>query len=182
MTSTPPSADGPSPAAPRSPVFSSRLFRLARKELTEILRDRRTIVTLVVMPLLLYPLLTVGFGQVVLGTGEAVPVYRVGFVKKDQERLERYLDLGLGKRRPGQPDLKVGVVADDDIDAAVRENLVDVGFRPPPAADLPRRADEWDLVYREDSPLAQDVVRYLEQLAARADANGLRMDLKHARA
>ena len=35
----------------------SRLLRLAGKELLEILRDRRTIVTLVLMPILVYPLL-----------------------------------------------------------------------------------------------------------------------------
>lgn len=40
-----------------------RLGRLTRKELSEILRDRRTVVTLVAMPLLLYPLLSVAFLQ-----------------------------------------------------------------------------------------------------------------------
>ena len=38
-----------------------RLGRLVLKELREILRDRRTIITLVVMPLLIYPLLAVVF-------------------------------------------------------------------------------------------------------------------------
>lgn len=38
-----------------------RLARLTLKELREILRDRRTIITLVVMPLLLYPLLALVF-------------------------------------------------------------------------------------------------------------------------
>ncbi|HYA63535.1 MAG TPA: hypothetical protein VED66_10045, partial [Candidatus Sulfotelmatobacter sp.] len=33
-----------------------------RKELTEWLRDRRTIISTVVIPLLLFPILTVGFG------------------------------------------------------------------------------------------------------------------------
>src|SRR5262245_42069264 len=39
----------------------SRLGRLVRKELLEILRDRRTIITLVLMPVLLYPLLSLVF-------------------------------------------------------------------------------------------------------------------------
>lgn len=38
---------------------TSRTWRLARKELREILRDRRTVITLVLMPLLVYPLLGV---------------------------------------------------------------------------------------------------------------------------
>src|SRR5437868_14689434 len=41
----------------------ARVMRLARKELFEILRDRRTILTLVLMPLLLYPLLSFAFRQ-----------------------------------------------------------------------------------------------------------------------
>ena len=40
-------------------IAPGRLVRLALKELREILRDRRTIVTLVLMPLLVYPLLGV---------------------------------------------------------------------------------------------------------------------------
>lgn len=36
---------------------TGRAWRLARKELREILRDRRTIITLILMPLLVYPLL-----------------------------------------------------------------------------------------------------------------------------
>ena len=49
-----------------SPV--ARVFRLARKELREILRDRRTIVTLIAMPILLYPLMSVVFLQFTLAT------------------------------------------------------------------------------------------------------------------
>ncbi|MCY2968391.1 MAG: ABC transporter permease subunit, partial [Planctomycetota bacterium] len=40
-----------------------RLGRLTLKELREILRDRRTILTLILMPLLLYPVLSVAFQQ-----------------------------------------------------------------------------------------------------------------------
>lgn len=47
------------PALPQPPRASLvlRLMRLARKELRESLRDRRTIATLVLMPLIVYPLL-----------------------------------------------------------------------------------------------------------------------------
>ena len=43
-----------------------RLTRLCRKELREILRDRRTIVTLVLMPLLLYPVLSLIFNKLLV--------------------------------------------------------------------------------------------------------------------
>ncbi len=45
---------------------TGRLLRLIRKELSEILRDRRTILTLVLMPMLLYPLLSIAFRQFLL--------------------------------------------------------------------------------------------------------------------
>ena len=36
-----------------------------RKELTEALRDRRTLITMFIVPLILFPLLSVGFGSMV---------------------------------------------------------------------------------------------------------------------
>jgi ABC-2 type transport system permease protein/sodium transport system permease protein len=52
--------------------LAGRLRRLVLKELREILRDRRTIITLVVMPILIYPLLAVVF-QRFLVTSIATP-------------------------------------------------------------------------------------------------------------
>jgi sodium transport system permease protein len=46
----------------------ARVARLARKELRETLRDRRTILTLVVMPLLVYPVLSFALKQFLLTT------------------------------------------------------------------------------------------------------------------
>ena len=46
----------------------SRIWRLATKELRETLRDRRTIVTLVFMPLLVYPILSLVFQNFLLST------------------------------------------------------------------------------------------------------------------
>jgi ABC-2 type transport system permease protein/sodium transport system permease protein len=67
MTDDPPNS--PEQSATAEPVrrqLSGRLFRLVVKELREILRDRRTIITLVVMPLLIYPLLAVVFQRFLL--------------------------------------------------------------------------------------------------------------------
>jgi ABC-2 type transport system permease protein/sodium transport system permease protein len=50
-----------------------RLFRLCQKELRETLRDRRTIITLVLMPLLVYPVLSMTLNRFLLNatvTGE----------------------------------------------------------------------------------------------------------------
>ena len=55
-----------------------RLGRLTRKELRETLRDRRTIVTLVMMPLLVYPLLTMALNRYLLSAGAVTEGYIVG--------------------------------------------------------------------------------------------------------
>jgi ABC-2 type transport system permease protein/sodium transport system permease protein len=156
---------------PVSAFAVGRLFRLARKELTEILRDRRTILTLLLMPLLLYPLLTIGFGQFATGKAlEQAPVYRLGFRSAEEHQaLERTLLRGV-EQGPGQPVLRGGPF--EDLDGAVRERVIDVGFRPS------GHPGEWELVYREDSAYALDAVRYLEEIMARADATLLREGLK----
>jgi ABC-2 type transport system permease protein/sodium transport system permease protein len=78
----------PGPPAGRTGQLA-RIGRLVRKELNEILRDRRTIVTLVLMPLLLYPLLFIVFQQFFLATGRAgqAPVYRLGFRSDEEGKL-----------------------------------------------------------------------------------------------
>ncbi len=180
MDAVPPASRDPGPFEP------SRLFRLARKELTEILRDRRTIVTLVVMPLLLYPLLTIGFGQFVLGgkVSEGPAEYRLGFASAaDEQLMGGHLLRGIaarrrGPNRPEDPELKSGPFPEPgQLDDAVRSGLVDVGLRP-------RKADDpggaWEVMYREDSPLAREAVRYLEEVSAAADVADLRARLVKA--
>ncbi|QDS95608.1 ABC-2 family transporter protein [Roseimaritima multifibrata] len=54
------------------PASAGRLLRLCRKELRETLRDRRTIVTLVLMPLLIYPLLSMTMNRFLLARGGSV--------------------------------------------------------------------------------------------------------------
>lgn len=59
-----------------------RWWRLARKELRETLRDRRTLVTLLLMPLLVYPLLSLGLQQFLLSSVSTVGKirFRVGAI------------------------------------------------------------------------------------------------------
>ena len=66
-----------------------RLWRLTLKELREILRDRRTILTLVLMPLLLYPLLSIAFQQFFLSQLNAVeqPVFNLAFRNPGEGQL-----------------------------------------------------------------------------------------------
>ena len=93
------SADAsPIPAAARRPALTlSRLARLALKELKETLRDRRTVITLVLMPALLYPLLSLAFRQFVLSNvpRESESRVRIGLATDaEQELLLQLLEAG----------------------------------------------------------------------------------------
>lgn len=65
----------------RARQSNSRLVRLCQKEMRETLRDRRTIITLVLMPLLVYPLLSMALNRFLLtattGATEETP-YTIG--------------------------------------------------------------------------------------------------------
>ncbi|MCH2183301.1 MAG: ABC transporter permease subunit [Mariniblastus sp.] len=75
----------------------SRLKRLAGKELLEILRDRRTIVTLVLMPLLVYPLLGTIVNKFMLnslGNLEEVEYFIAGETELEAAILQRRVTVG----------------------------------------------------------------------------------------
>src|SRR5690606_22507432 len=73
-------------------------FRLARKELRETLRDRRTILTLVLMPLFVYPLLGLTFQKFLLSQAPSQvqvgpPAYLLGFASQaDAERFRPVME------------------------------------------------------------------------------------------
>jgi len=69
---------------------NGRLFRLCLKELRESLRDRRTIITLVLMPILVYPLLSMALQRLMLGTVRGGPQqvqYIVGVPDDDTAKV-----------------------------------------------------------------------------------------------
>jgi len=70
-----------------------RVGRLTLKELRETLRDRRTIVTLVLMPLLVYPLLSLGFKQLLAAsvTKSDPRVWRIATASEPEAK--RFVDL-----------------------------------------------------------------------------------------
>lgn len=95
MSATTP-ADAVAPRA-RGSLTLSRLGRLALKELRETLRDRRTIITLILMPLLVYPLLSLGFRQFFLSSvARQEPIHvRIGVASEEQHQaMARLLALG----------------------------------------------------------------------------------------
>lgn len=87
MTSSDPPASSAQKNS-RSTGETSRTWRLARKELREILRDRRTVITLVLMPLLVYPLLGVIMRKGVLSNlSLGAAEVHVGLETEEQQEL-----------------------------------------------------------------------------------------------
>jgi len=83
-----------------------RLARLCLKELRETLRDRRTIVTLVLMPLLVYPLLSLSFQRLLLTSLDSSRPVRGVIVVPSQSAFDhvhpmlRYGELLLRDQQP----------------------------------------------------------------------------------
>lgn len=139
-----------------------RLARLTRKELSEILRDRRTIITLVLMPLLLYPLLSVAFQQFFLASNlnpSRPPDFRIGVASENERRILGQL-LSRGERtffglHPFMEKLRTpedrkrvesDIILVDELGEALATGGIDVGvhipgnlefpFQPPPGTIL----------------------------------------------
>lgn len=172
----------------------SRVFRFARKELRETLRDRRTVLTLVLMPVLLYPLLGVVFRQFFLvGLGESAPEYRIG-VGSEREGEVLMLLLSTGERSPPprRPAVGVGVpppgvptvipFVATDLLQSVRDGGVHLGIRIP---DLPSRnvplADvrlNAEALLLDDSLTGREALDYLRGRIAAANVRILKERLR----
>src|SRR5438094_107687 len=130
-----------------------RLGRLVRKELSEILRDRRTIITLVLMPLLLYPLLSVGFQQFASLSPvdpKRGPEYHFGFAsEREGEAFDRMLEHAgqFEEHPPDNKNVANGFVPSaprwkiftaDDLDKSLREGTIHLAIR---VAHVPKETD-----------------------------------------
>ena len=77
-------------------LSNGRLWRLCQKELRESLRDRRTLFTLVLMPILVYPLLSMALQRLVIGSvtkTKADPAFVLGADSEDTaNQVQRMLD------------------------------------------------------------------------------------------
>src|SRR5262249_25342076 len=156
------SADRPS----SSTDHLGRLGRLVRKELLEILRDRRTIITLVLMPILLYPLLSIAFQQLALagkvgGPQEEVEA-KVGFSSELEGKVfGYYVNEGSRFLPPQQSDGGAVVTLNtltSDLEGAVRAGEIALGVRVRNAADVAAGRGvlpAWEFLYfRDPAPAA----------------------------
>ncbi|HEY7309329.1 MAG TPA: ABC transporter permease subunit/CPBP intramembrane protease [Gemmataceae bacterium] len=183
------------------------LRRLVRKELSEILRDRRTILTLVLMPLLLYPLLGVAFRTFLVSnmTPRGAPKYLIGVhpggegqsvmwylhqgQKAIQERKtpdERTSEEASPEKPPPheQPAPEIREQPCEDLEEEVSAGRVHVGIRVrPPGAFHPQNLArnlgvDWEILYAEDSSVGLEAVRYLETVCAAANVRFLSLRLR----
>ncbi len=117
--------------AAHSPIESAaipglpRLARLARKELRETLRDRRVVLTLILMPALVYPLLSVAFQRVLFSSGGAAEqtTYSVGVSPGDFAPIAERLLRDGARRLRQQADLPAeeGDAAVEKLPSAIRQ-------------------------------------------------------------
>lgn len=172
-----------------------RLLRLAHKELREILRDRRTIVTLVLMPLLLYPLLTVVMRQFLFSATaqDARPTYRIGIADREVGgRIVQLLSIGgplsermaqqtKDKRKLSPADLEFVEVR--NLETALRLQQVDVGIRSGSGGVPNLQPDRdfstsLDLLHLQNSALSVAALEYLKERIDDAGRAILRVRLR----
>ncbi|MEI8383662.1 MAG: ABC transporter permease subunit/CPBP intramembrane protease [Planctomycetota bacterium] len=163
---------------------SPRWWRLALKELREILRDRRTIITLVAMPLLIYPLLGVTLQKLLMAqlAAKSKVEYRLAFQSRDDQRLFRE-NFGHGhvivaQRTPYEasnrieplgttedpflefvgPDQETGSV---DVGTMISSGEADIGIIF--ASNAQRQSVQMEILYRSSSPYSCDARRFVEE-------------------
>lgn len=160
----------------------SRQFRLFQKELRETLRDRRTILTLVLMPLLVYPLLGVTFQKffVTQVATQNVAEYLLAF--DDERTALEFRDLFsegnqlLGRElspsqplpvKPGErPDPKLRFIFPEEghsaqLETMLSENQADLGIRL--TADEQNSRREVELLLRSGSPVSREAAGFVKE-------------------
>ena len=186
---------------PSSPI--PRLIRLTLKELRETLRDRRTIMTLLLMPVLLYPLLTLAFQRFVLSSAANLKVeYVLGFeseaardvfgeclrwaaVEGQSVRARQQATTMLPPQRdatsPDEPQIKYEITP--HLEREVSDYHVDVGIRlksqtTPQLGATGDIAVDLELVYLPGNKLGERARDYLEGLLNNASVSLLRYRLR----
>ena len=172
---------------PRQTAWSTpRWMRLALKELREILRDRRTILTLVLMPILVYPLIGVAFQKLLVNQlmDRQKVEYHIGVETADQYRaLQQLMSQGGNLLRAdgsvsGDADHPAGTLDDpvvqilappegtrrQSVDQLVAERIVDVGVRLSSVDSEQGREPQWrvELLTHPAFPAAREARQFVE--------------------
>lgn len=156
--------------SPESPAPGSsgrmdlaRQARLTLKEFRETLRDRRTIVTLILMPLLVYPLLSMTFQRMLVSglTPEKEPLPLIAFEnERDGEFFRSLMEIyrsqvtdqpsGGEDSEPGAARAEFDLRVAEDMPRAVADGTASLGLRRRPARE-PSDGVTFELLHRPDS-------------------------------
>jgi sodium transport system permease protein len=134
--------------------IASPFMAVFRKELLDTLRDRRTLLAMIVAPLLLFPVLMVGMGKLTMSRAEEARDKEITVAVADPKH-----DTGLAEHLDAAPNITVEAVKDvsslpariaaDELDAAI---VVDPTFRGDVAALRPggvtllfKSSDDFDI-------------------------------------
>ncbi len=188
----PPNGDAISHRGAAAPAWNNRreivgrLTRLALKELRETLRDRRTIITLVVMPLVLYPILALVFQRFLLTslTSQGTAEYVIGVDSmRSKMQLEEQLARGeaaLAADSGGEmesPKIIWGELPSPEAaERAVVDAMVHLAVIPKNGKSSDAGGDDdddvdgdglerpltWELYYRAGSPTSEAALRHVE--------------------
>ena len=181
-----------------------RLMRLTLKEMRETLRDRRTIMTLLLMPILLYPLLTLAFQRFVLSSAANLKIeYVLGFETEEASAIVgecmrlaaesrsrvRQRDQAGGLELPKKPDAKppaeptVRYLITPHLEREVQDYHVDVGIRLKRNAPLQLDVNQdiavdLEIVYLPGNKLGERALEHMESLLNDASRTLLRARLR----
>ncbi len=165
----------------RVPFSFSQQMEFTLKELRETLRDRRTTVTLMVMPLLLYPLLGLGLRFIALpSSGTQQYAYRLAFETEEEamwvsEALQTTdPDLAAVEKPEGTPELQLLVPDDDkdfDLEQMVMQTTADLGIKVEfkESNEAVQREASVELLQNDGSALSAEVALFVEQHLAAAN-------------
>lgn len=72
-----------------------KIITLTKKEITEILRDKKTLIVMIVMPVIFYPLLLIGLtvGMSMIMQSQLEEIHIVGYEAKDEPYIEALKDI-----------------------------------------------------------------------------------------
>lgn len=184
---------------PRAAI--ARLARLCLKELRETLRDRRTIATLLLMPLLVYPLLSLVLQRLLVGSlaagqplnfviavddEQALPMVRA-FLERGQELLGEQQShdppaAGEAASEVTAPSPAISWVTGSNLAESVEQAAVDVAILVRRAAPAePGRAPahlDCELLYRDTSPLSKSALDYIESSLGAINDHFLRLEIQ----
>ncbi len=189
----------------RSRGSAGRFARLCLKELRETLRDRRTIVTLVLMPLLVYPLLTMAFQRFLVTSFDTSREFVIGVgSERAKTRVKDFVDWGeyvlkregaargkdvVAKQDPSKPTVAIDRepivtwkpvlnLEQEVIDGSIH---VAIMLKESELGDSsPERVTPLvcELVYRADSPASKSALEHVQRRFRAANESLLRGQLR----